>query len=140
MKTRGLINSFCFGEIKIHDTPLLKQVKDSYRGECWAISDELAGAIAQTQKTVQKAIKDLATKIEVKDHNGNLTGEQVFLYQPKSFVVLGSLSEFKNEYGINEDKFSSFELYRQNLFNPEIITFDELYERAKYIIASGIDS
>ncbi len=140
MKTRGLINSFCFGEIKVHDTPLLKQVKDPYRGECWAVSDELAGAIAQTQKTVQKAIKDLATKIEVKDDKGNLTGEQVFLYQPKSFVVVGSLAEFKNEHGINEDKFSSFELYRQNLFNPEIITFDELYERAKYIVASGIDS
>lgn len=140
MKTRGLINSFCFGEIKVHDTPLLKQVKDPYRGECWAVSDELAGAIAQTQKTVQKAIKDLATKIELKEANGNLTGEQVFLYQPKSFIVLGSLSEFKNEHGINEDKFSSFELYRQNLFNPEIITFDELYERAKYIVASGGDN
>lgn len=139
MKTRGLINSFCFGEIKIHDTPLLKKVNDPYRGECWAVSDELSGAIAQTQKTVQKAIKDLATKIDIKDDKGNPTGEQVFLYQPKSFVVIGSLSEFKSEHGTNEDKFSSFELYRQNLFNPEIITFDELYERAKYIVATGTE-
>lgn len=139
MKTRGLINSFCFGEIKVHNTPLLKQVKDSYRSECWAVSDELSGAIAQTQKTVQKAIKDLSTKIETKDSEGNLTGEQVFLYQPKSFIIIGSLSEFKDTNGINEEKFSSFELYRQNLFNPEIITFDELYERAKYIVTTNID-
>lgn len=134
MKTRGIISSFCFGEIKTHTTDLLKQVKDPYRGESWAISDELAGAIAQTQKSVQKSIKELLTKIEIKDKLGNPTGEQVFLYQPKSFVIIGNLSEFKTNKGINEDKFSSFELFRQNQINPEIITFDELYERAKYII------
>lgn len=134
MKTRGLINSFCFGEIKTHKKDLLKQVTDPYRGECWAISDDLAGAIAQTQKTVQKSIKELNTKVEIKDKIGNLTGEQIFLYQPKSFVVIGNLKEFKNDQGVNEDKFSSFELFRQNQTNPEILTFDEIYERAKYII------
>lgn len=36
--------------------------------------------------------------------------------------------------GVNENKFSSFELFRQSQMNPEIITFDELYERAKYIV------
>lgn len=51
MKTRGLINSFCFGEIKTHKKDLLKQVSEPYREECWAISDELAGAIAQTDKS-----------------------------------------------------------------------------------------
>jgi len=134
MKTRGIISSFCFGEIKTHTTDLLKQIKDPYRGESWAISDELAGAIAQTQKSVQKSIKELLTKIEIKDNSGNPTGEQVFLYQPKSFVIIGNLSEFKTDKGVNEDKFSSFELFRQNQINPEIVTFDELYERAKYII------
>lgn len=124
MKTKGVINSFCFGEIKTHGTDLLKQVKDPYRGECWAISDELAGAIAQTQKTVQKSIKDLNTKIEIKDKSGNLSGEEVYIYQPKSFVIIGNLNEFKSEHGINEDKYSSFELFRQNNINPEIITFD----------------
>jgi len=134
MKTRGVVNSFCFGEIKTPETPLLKAVQDPYRGECWAVSDELAGAIAQTQKTVQKSVKELTTKIEIKDKSGNLTGEQVFIYQPKSFVILGNLSEFKTDIGVNEDKFSSFELFRQNLVNPEIITFDELFERAKFIV------
>lgn len=134
MKTRGVVNSFCFGEIKTPETPLLKKVQDPYRGECWAVSNELAGAIAQTQKTVQKSVKELTTKIEIKDKSGNLTGEQVFIYQPRSFVILGNLSEFKTDIGVNEDKFSSFELYRQNLVNPEIITFDELFERAKFIV------
>ena len=65
-----------------------------------------------------------------------MTGEQIFLYQPKSYIVIGSLSEFKSDFGINEDKFSSFELFRQSQMNPDIITFDELYERAKYIVES----
>jgi hypothetical protein len=134
MKTRGIISAFCFGEIKTHKTPLLKKVIDAYRRECWATSDELSGAIAQVQKTVQKSIKDLSTKIEIKDKSGNLTGEQVFMYQPKSFVIIGNQNEFKSEFGINEDKYSSFELFRQNINNPEIITFDELLERAKYIV------
>jgi len=137
MKTRGIINSFCFGEIKTHEAKLLKQIKDPYRGESWAISDELAGSIAQTQKSVQKSINELDTKIEFKEKSGNLTGEQVFLYQPKSFVIIGNLSEFTTDNGVNEDKFSSFELFRQNQTSPEIITFDELYERAKYIVKSS---
>ena len=137
MKTRGVINSFCFGEIKTHKSLLLKKVADPYRGECWAISDELAGAIAQTQKTVQKSIKELTTKIDIKDDTGNLTGEQVFIYQPKSFVIIGNLSEFKTDIGVNEDKYSSFELFRQNQINPEIITYDELLERARFIVRNA---
>ena len=134
MKTRGLVNSLCFGEIKTHHTHLLKQVKDAYRRECWAVNDELTGGIAQIQKTVQKSIENIKTKTQIKNKYGELTGEELYLYQPKSFLVIGSLKEFVEQNGINEDKFSSFELFRKNIFNPEIITFDELYERAKHIV------
>lgn len=33
----------------------------------------------------------------------------------------------------------TFELYRRNLYNPEIITFDELLERARFIVASDVN-
>jgi len=132
MKTRGYISSLCFVEIKPHATPLL--AKEPYRPECWQISDELSGSVSQVQKTVQKALKSLHTKTELSDKSGEPTGEMVFLYQPKAFVVIGSLSEFAIENKINEQKFSSFELFRRNISNPEIITFDELYERAKFIV------
>lgn len=138
MKTRGLINSLCFGEIKTHKTPLLKQIKYSYRPECWAADDQLAGGVAQIQKTVQKSIENIKTKTEIKNKNSDLTGEELYLYQPKSFLIIGSLKEFEGPNGINEDKFSSFELFRKNMFNPEIITFDELYERAKHIIQNPL--
>ncbi len=132
MKTSGLISSLCFVEIKTHYTPLLK--RDEYRRECWPISEELVGSISQVQKTVQKAVNDIRTKIEPTSRDGEPTGEVLFLYQPKAYVVIGCLSEFITPNGVNEQKFSSFELFRRNINNPEIITFDELYERAKFIV------
>ena len=135
LRTRGYISSLCFVEIKTHKTELLQP--KPYRAECWAASDELVGSVAQIQKTVQKAIKGLQARIEMMDDTGDPTGEMVFLYQPKAYVVIGSLSRFVTPNGVNESKYSSFELFRRNIVNPEIITFDELYERAKYIVQRG---
>lgn len=133
LKSLGAVNSLCFCELKLDDDNLLKQVKNAYRGESWQISDSLAGAIAQVQRTVHKAIQDLSTKIEMTDNEDNLTGETLYLYNPKAFILIGNLNEFKVEDKINEMKFSSFEMFRKNLKNIEIITYDELYQRAYYI-------
>ena len=48
---------------------------------------------------------------------------------PKGIVVIGDLSELQN----NEQK-RAFELFRRSLSSVDIITYDELLERAKYII------
>ena len=136
LKTRGIISALCFVEIKKHDTPLIYNSKP-YRADCWRISDELSGSISQLQKTVQKSIKALQTKIEIRDNVGNPTGEELFLYNPKSYVVVGSLNEFKTDNGVNEEKYSSFEIFRNSLKQPDVITFDEFYERAKYIVKSA---
>lgn len=133
LKSLGAINSLCFCELKLSSEPLLKQVKNPYRGESWQISDALAGAIAQVQRTVHKAVKDFSTKTEIKDKQDNLTGETLYFYNPKAFVLIGNLNEFMVDGKINEIKFSSFEMFRKSLKNIEIITYDELYERAFYI-------
>lgn len=132
MKTKGIISNLCFVEIKIHTTKLLDS--KPYRAGCWAPSKELAGAVAQVQGTVASAIDSLSSQISLKDKSGNPTGEEVFNYQPKSFLVIGSLEEFSGEHGVNKDQLRSFELFRKNTISPEIITFDELYERARFIV------
>lgn len=139
MKTVGFISSLCFLEIKTHKTELLSS-RSSYRRDSWAISPDLSGSISQVQKTVQKAIMHIRERRELHDAVGDPTGEIIFAYQPKSYVVIGSLHEFSAEHGINQEKYSSFELFRRQLVNPEIITFDELYERARHIVehSSGI--
>lgn len=134
LKTRGIINSVCLVEIKLPTTGLLKPLKNSYRPDCWQVSDELNGAIAQIQKTVQKTVENVGTKLETYRDNGDPSGETVFCYEPKSYLIVGNLSEFDTDAGVNKEKYSSFELYRKNMLNPEIITFDELYERARFIV------
>lgn len=137
LKTQGLVSALSFGEIKTHKSDLLKPVVQPYRKECWQISDELAGGVAQIQRSVQTSLANIRSKIELKDESGAPTGEKIFMYQPRSFLVVGSLSEFRVAQGINEEKYSSFELFRRSLSSPEIVTFDELYERAKYIVESS---
>jgi hypothetical protein len=132
MKTRGLIASLCFIEIKTHSTKLLDDT--FYRVGCWAPSAELVGAVAQVQGTVHGAVEQIGARFVGKDANGAPTGEEAFNFQPRSFLVIGSLSEFTGPNGVNAEQYRSFELYRRNTAWPEIITFDELYERASYIV------
>lgn len=132
MKTKGVISNLCFVEIKTHATRLLDT--KPYRASCWSPSKELAGAISQVQGTVASSIKSLSDKININDSLGNPTGEEVYNYQPKAYLVIGSMAEFSTENGVNKDKLRSFELLRKNTSSPEIITFDELYERARFIV------
>jgi hypothetical protein len=132
MKTRGLINALCFVEIKKHTTDLLQE--KPYRSGCWAPSVELSGGVSQVQGTVAMAVRKLAEKLELKDRLGYLTGDIVFTHHPRSFLVVGNLGQFLTENGPNNDQYRSFELYRRNINQPEIITFDELYQRAKLIV------
>ncbi|WP_279634501.1 Shedu anti-phage system protein SduA domain-containing protein [Paraburkholderia steynii] len=101
------------------------------------MSDELAGAIAQVQGSVQVSLASIRSRLDVKGEDGAPTGETLFFYQPRSFLVIGSLAEFRAAHGINEEKYSSFELFRRSVSAPEIITFDELLERARFIVEAG---
>lgn len=131
LKTTGLIQTLSFGEIKTHRTTILKKVTKAYRAESWSVSDELAGAIAQVQRTVQESLINISSKLSTYDSEGYKRMDSIYLYKPKAFLIIGSLNEFQNEKGeINESKFSSFELFRRSISDIEIITFDELYSRA----------
>lgn len=132
LRSRGVISSLCFVEIKTQKTELLQHTP--YRSGCWAISDELAGAVAQVQGTVALATETLRQKLALHDGLGNPTGEEAFSYLPKSFLVVGSLREFMTDHGVNQERYRSFELFRRNLGAPELLTFDELYERARFIV------
>lgn len=132
LRTRGVISSLCFVEIKTHRTDLLQG--KPYRSGCWAPSDELAGGVSQVQNTVALAAESIRTKLSINDVVGNPTNEEAFNYLPKSFLVVGNLEQFVGEHGVNQDRYRSFELFRRNTSSPEIITFDELYERARYIV------
>jgi hypothetical protein len=129
MRTNGILSSLCFVGIKTHKTLLL--TKDEYRPGTWSVSPEVTGATAQCQVTIQAAMREFQTRLAMQDSDGNPTGDEIFLYQPRSYLVVGSLEEFMSDHGPNENKFRSFELHRRNTRTPEIVTFDELLERAR---------
>lgn len=60
------------------------------------------------------------------------TGEATWLIRPRSFLIIGDLEELRGPAGVHPDKHQSFELYRRNLYETEIITFDELLARAEW--------
>lgn len=133
LKSRGLISSICLVEIKRADTDLLEEIP--HRPGCWAPTSEFVEAISQSQKTVQFTLEEIHNRLDITDSKtGFRTGEVAFLYQPKAFVVIGCLSEFQSGKEIAQERFASFQLFRRNISNPEIITFDELYERARHIV------
>ena len=138
MKTRAAVSALCLVEIKTSGTSLLKD--NPYRSGTWAPSAELSGAVAQCQETLRAASDELGRHHRLTDEHGNPTGEELTSVQPRSFLVIGDLREFQSKHGLNLPRYQAFEGFRRNLRQPEIITFDELYERARFIVkhAEGV--
>src|SRR5699024_9936549 len=59
-----------------------------------------------------------------------------FIVRPRSYLIVGSLDQFVgSEGGLHHDKFRSFELHRRNLYEPEVLTFDEVLARAEWQVS-----
>jgi hypothetical protein len=97
-----------------------------------APSRELARGITQIQQTVERAVSQIGKRLPDTDESGAETGEFTWLIRPRSFLILGNLDELRGPAGVHAAKHQSFELYRRNLYEPEIITFDELLARAEW--------
>lgn len=135
LRSHAFLSTTAFVELKRHDTNLV--IETPYRPGVWQPSGELAGAVSQLQGTVAAALEHWRSTETVTNVDGAPTGETLYTTEPRSFVICGRLNQFGNDQGVNERKFRSFELYRRNLIRPEIVTFDELYERAQLIIKAS---
>lgn len=133
LRSRGFISSLMFCEIKTHTTPLL--CSQPYRPpDVYRVSDELSGAVSQLQKSVDKALRDIGTvSHRMQKPDGTPTRVEVSAIRPKQVLVIGRLQEFEVEGGVNFERSTSFELYRRGIMDIEIITFDELHERVRFI-------
>lgn len=134
MRSRAAISTLLFCGIKRHDTPLLRTKR--YRDpDIYTASEELVGGVAQLQKTVRKAYCSLKGQIESQTgDDGTPTGLDFSTTKARQVLVVGSLREFRTEHGVNGEKVESFELFRKANSDIEVITFDELFERARFIL------
>ena len=134
MRTRGFISTLLFGEIKHHGTDLLELKQ--YRGQdVWVPSHELSGGIAQVQKTTEKAMRKMERSLhryEMPD--GTPTDIEFSSTRPRKVLLIGNLSEFNTTNGTNREKLDTFELFRSSVADVDVVTFDELFHRASFII------
>ena len=52
-------------------------------------------------------------------------------------MIVGSNSQFSGTEKESAIKLRTFELFRRDSRNLEILTYDELYERAKFVVGRG---
>lgn len=125
-------------EIKTPATKLLsykssqpRQVKNP-RNDVWLLSSDFLGAISQIQVNCRTWSIDSQKPENIR----SLEKYNIFTVEPKGILIIGHTNEFEN----NESIVSCFESYRRNTQNPEIVTFDELFKRAEFIVNNKLES
>lgn len=104
MQTRAEVSQYVLVEIKQNNTGLLQRIP--YRPGCWAVSGEIAGAVAQTQKTVFEFTRN-RFRDRLKDALGNDKNSEIYSVEPRSFLIVGNLSQLKD----NEDQSCLFRTF-----------------------------
>lgn len=121
-----------FVEIKKPDTPLFG--KQQNRSNCWALSKDIFNSISQILEQKASGQIKIETNTLYNDKNNEIKQKS---YDSKVVLIIGNWNQIKNcndrEKKIKE---KTFELFRRDSRNIEIITYDELYERAKFITES----
>ncbi len=124
-----------FVELKLPSTPLFGTSKN--RSNAWRLSDELLEAYSQILE--QKASGQLRLEKDRPLFDENEEEIKQHAYDSKSILIIGCWDEIQSEKAPKTKaiKEKTFELFRRDSRNVEIITYDELYERATFIVESG---
>jgi hypothetical protein len=117
-------------EIKKPQTPIFAERE--YRSGVPGFSQEFIGGVSQAQ--VNSRTWDTEGSQRIGDRE-LLEDRRVFTVAPLSILVIGSLNQLGKAH-----RRQSFQLFRRNVHNPDILTFDELFARAKYIVQSELES
>jgi hypothetical protein len=108
-------------------SPAAKLLADRpHRSGTYAPSRDLTEAVSQVQVNANQ------WEVEGSRTDGNrerLTESGIHTVAPHGVLVIGHTGELDSG-----DKRRSFELYRQNVRCPDVVTFDELFERARFIV------
>lgn len=99
-----------------------------------------AGGVTQVQQTVNRAVQELSDTFADMDAEGGKLGTDTYPIRPRSFLIVDHLGQLLSSGGgVIEDRQPSFELYRRNLNEPEILTFVELFARAEWLLSEAED-
>lgn len=135
LRTAGALSAFTFVEIKKPGTPLLRT--KPYRSGAWAVSEEVAGGVAQLHATVDGAQNQIGLRQSVTTAEGADTGETIEFCRPRSLLVVGSLEQMIHDGGVHHPRHRSFEAFRRSIRDPEIVTYDEILYRAQAVLSTS---
>lgn len=120
-----------FVELKLPTTNLFGNSKN--RSNCWTLSSKLIDAYSQIlEQKASGQIKIETTKELLDDFNKEITQRS---FDSRTILIIGAWSEISGDLvGIKRIKEKTFELFRRDSRNIDIVTYDELYERASFIL------
>lgn len=129
LSTQANIKFTVLVEIKTPATPLIAMTKNGpkrYRNGAYLLSSDLSGGVSQLQINCKTWLRSAFEP----QNSDRLVDDNIYTISPKGILIVGNTKEF----GKDREKIETFEAYRNSISNPTIVTFDELYERAKFII------
>lgn len=118
-----------FIEIKKPSTPLFGTYGN--RSNSWKLSNELIESFSQILEHKASGLIRLESNQYI---NGEILKQKA--YDSKVILIIGNWSELEKARSTQEKeiKKKTFELFRRDSRNIEILTFDELFERACFIV------
>lgn len=139
----GISNYTTLIELKTSDTPIFKPQRGSNgRANTWEFSAEFISGISQCLGQKSSFDESYCIKSIIREDGTVISKENVYNKDVKTVFIIGMrYAQFPHDEQINNTtKSNTFELFRRNNRNVEIITFDELFERAYHIVfAEKID-
>lgn len=103
------------------------------RSGTWRLSSDLIESVSQVLQ--QKAVWQVRAGANAAgnyNRDGALISNRTA--DPKCILVIGSSGAFSGSDADREAKFRTFELFRRDSRNIDILTYSELYERAKFVV------
>ena len=107
-------------EIKTPKTPLLRS---QYRDGIYNISSELSGAVIQVLSYRESLTRE-------RDSLLRRHGLDLESFDPKCVVIIGRVDRELD----SPEKKQAFEVFRRQMSDVEIITYDEIFERTKRLV------
>lgn len=130
MTTEADVRFSVLVEIKKPTTQLLGSRQ--YRNGAWQIGPDLSGGVAQVQAHCdQWAREGSATRA----NRRWLEERGIAVVQPKGILLIGHTGHLDTD-----DKKETFERFRRNLWNPEVLSYDELLARARFLVEQAADT
>lgn len=121
-------------ELKLPGTTLFSSRRN--RSGTWKLSTDLYDAVSQILE--QKASWQVRSAINAVTRDGNIIDQRTV--DPKALLIIGSDTAFQAENVRDQQlKLRTFELFRRDTRNIDVVTYTELFERASFIVARAVN-